>query len=108
MINVEMTNEEYAVCKLSPKWPLDGAPLWTVENDGGAILATLEPADDGLSCKVPSSDTANGTGALVIARADAKQGPDVVELTETFVFTINAPMSKSLNGGVEVFLKVPV
>jgi hypothetical protein len=61
---------------------IDGKPSWAADND----LLILEPADDGLSCRVTSAGT---TGSCTVTiTADADLGEGVRNLTHSEFFSI--------------------
>jgi hypothetical protein len=66
--------------------PVDGVPVWATDNSD---LVTLEPAADGLSCKV-TTGTMAGT-ATVQMTADADLGSGSVPLIGTLELVITTP-----------------
>lgn len=103
---LEITTEDRKVkATLHPTTPagnpttVDGVPAWT---EGELRGGTLTPAADGLSAVYEQgADPTLGVVTFSV-EADAKHGPDVVGITETFELTIVDPMASTLNATLEV------
>lgn len=71
---------------------VDGVPQWLTDNPA---VVGLEPAADGLSCKV------SGLGPIGTAKvtmlADAKFGPEVEELAGTFDVSVTSRQATTVN-----------
>jgi hypothetical protein len=65
---------------------LDGAPVWSTDNSD---IVTLQPADDGLSCKV-SAVGAFGD-ATIFVHGDGRQGPDVKDVVGSAIAHVKLP-----------------
>jgi hypothetical protein len=87
MLEVTITNEQQVLVTLHPVTaaghpaPVDGPPQWSVISGD----STFQPAADGLSCELISSDNPGDTDFQVTADADLGQGvipiTDIVRLT---------------------------
>lgn len=93
---VTITNEEKVKMTLAPKTaagndaPVDGAPVWTVTSGD----ATVEPAEDGLSCYLISG--AANVNSTITVTADAKLGEEFQELTDTVDLAVVSAEASSL------------
>lgn len=93
---ITINNEQKVNVTLSPvdangkPAPLDGVPVWSVV-DGDS---TVEPAADGLSAEITSSDTPGVTDFLVTADADLGQG--VVPISDTIALTVEHAQATAL------------
>src|SRR5882762_7874092 len=80
MLEITITNEQQVNVALHPVTatgrpaPVDGAPVWTVQSGN----STVNPAADGLSAYLVSSDTPGDTEILV--EADVDLGPGVTTI----------------------------
>lgn len=81
MLTFQITTEQKIKVALEPKTaagnpaPVDGAPAWSVISGD----ATVEPAEDGLSAYLISSDTPSTSEIRVSADADIGEGIETIE-----------------------------
>ena len=96
MISIAVTNEQKVKVTLAPKTAtgkpakLDGAPVWA--NLSGD--STVEPAEDGLSAYLVSSDTP-GTTEFTVS-ADANLGEGVETITEGIELVVSGAQASNL------------
>lgn len=93
---ITITNEEKVLVTLAPTTAagnpatLDGAPVWTVtEGD-----ATIEVAEDGLSCTLVSGEA--NVNSKVEVTADADLGDGVVALTDVIDLAVVSAEASAL------------
>lgn len=100
MTEIGLTNEQKVNVTLNPVTlkgkpaKLDGVPTWTVVSGD----STVEPAADGLSAELISSDTPGDTTFLI--DADADLGAGVEDLQETI--TLHVAGARAVNLGIVV------
>lgn len=96
MYSVTSNNEEKVVISLAPVTaagnpaPLDGMPTWTVTSGD----ATLEVAEDGMSCTMLSG-AANVINEISVS-ADADLGEGIRSISETIVYTVTPAEAATL------------
>lgn len=84
LVMLKMTSSQKATCTVAFKdkkghpAPVDGSPIWGVDN---SELVSIVPSEDGLSCEV-SAVGPLGT-ALVSVQADADMGEGIVPVAGT-------------------------
>src|SRR5262245_45119970 len=82
MLDLNITNEQQVKVTLKPVTatgkpaPVDGAPTWEVISGN----STVNPASDGMSADLISSDDPGDTEILV--KADADLGAGVIEISD--------------------------
>lgn len=96
MLEITITNEQQVNVTLHPVTatgrpaPVDGAPTWTVQSGN----STVNPAADGLSADLISSDTPGDTEILVEADADLGQG--IVPISDIIRLSVAGAMAANL------------
>jgi hypothetical protein len=93
---VTITNEQKVELVLAPLTAagnpaaVDGIPVWEVTSGD----ATLEVAEDGLSCYLVSGEA--NVNSVIIVKADADLGEGVAEITDTVDLAVVAASASSL------------
>lgn len=96
MLEVTITNEQQVKVTLNPVTAtgkparVDGAPTWEVVTGN----STVQPADDGLSADLISSDDPGDTDFLV--KADADLGEGVTEISDVIRLTVAGAQAANL------------
>lgn len=95
-MDISITNEQKVLVTVTPVTAagkpakLDGKPTWTVSVGD----STIQPADDGMSCELISSDTPGDT--TIVVSADADLGAGVVTVSDAVNLTVVGAMATSL------------
>jgi hypothetical protein len=107
---IQLKNTQGVLLSISPTksngrpGTVDGVPVWTSQDTS---IATVEPAPDGLSCKVlTAADAVGGTSVLV--EADADIGAGVQPISASVDVVVSDPNVSNLNlTAGEIFEKTP-
>lgn len=96
MLEININNEQKVNVSLHPVTPgghpapLDGSPTWEVITGD----STVQPAGDGLSADLISSDNPGDTDFLV--KADADLGEGIVEISDIIRLHVSGAMAANL------------
>ena len=96
MLELTITNEQKVNVQLHPVTgggnpaPVDGIPDWSVVSGD----STVEPASDGMSADLISSDNPGDT--IFMVSADADLGSGVVTISDTITLHVNHALAQSL------------
>jgi hypothetical protein len=96
MISVQISDSQQFTLRVAPQTarnkpaPVDGPPTWECSDES---VAKIQPADDGLSCKVVGM--APGS-CIVRVSADADLGEGVVTISDSANITITSSTADHL------------